>query len=818
MRLVWQDVRFGARVLFRSPAFTATAALSLALGVGANTAIFSVVNAVLLRPLPYRAPEQLVMLWERNAARDWNQLPTSFPNFKDVRENNSVFADVGAFAESTFNLTGGDEPERVAALRVSPGLLALLGVEPLRGRVFLPEEGEPGARRVLVLGHGLWQRRFGGDPSIVGRTVALNGEPHDVVGVMPPGFRLPPSFTASIAASQVPFPNADLWVPLTTEAVPAAYELRALFMMARLRPNVTPGQAQAEMSLLAGRLEREHPAQNAGFGLNLVPLHRQVSGNVRQALLILLGAVGFVLLIACANVANLLLAKAVGRRKEIAVRTALGASRGRLVRQLLTESVLLGLLGGAAGLLLSLAAVRLLTAFGAAGVPRLNEIDTDARVLVFALLVSLLTSALFGLAPALYSSKLDLSEALKKGGRTAAGGARRNRLRGLLVVSEVALALVLSVAAGLMMRSFIRLSNVNPGFDAARLVTLEIELPETGYREKERQAAFQRQLLQRVASLPGAQSVATVNYLPFSGNDFNAGFVVEGRPAPASSERPRAFYRTVSAGYFTAMGIALRAGRVFGDGDHAQAPPVAVIDEAAARRYWPGEDPLGKRIKQGRAESKGPWVTVVGVVGSTSHTALDVAAQPEIYLPYPQNVAPAFVLVARGPADTAAFASAVRREVAAADRGLPVSNLKTMEELVVRSVALPRLYALLLTIFAGVALTLAAAGIYGVLSYSVSQRTQEMGVRMALGARALDIYALVLRQSMLLILAGLGAGGVMAFALTRLLSGMLYEVSATDPLTFALIPLVLVGVALVASLLPARRAAKVHPMVALRQE
>jgi putative ABC transport system permease protein len=816
--IIWKDIRYGARMLLKSPGFTAVAALSLALGIGANTAIFSVVNAILLRPLSYRDPDQLVMLWERNAGRDWNQLPTSFPTFVEVRETNKVFTDLGAFTDSQFSLTGGDEPERVSALRVSTGLLALLGVEPMKGRIFLEEEGVPGSRRVLILSHGLWQRRFGSDPEIVGRTVALNGESHVVVGVMSPSFRLPPAFTATIATSQIPFPQADLWVPLTTEAVPMVREVRNLFMIGRLKPGVTPGQAQAEMDVIARRLESELPTQNAGLGLNLVPLHQQVAGNIQQALFILLGAVGFVLLIACANVANLLLAKAVGRQKEIAIRTALGATRRRLIRQLLTESALLGLLGGAIGLLLSYLGVRLLTAFGSTNIPRLNEIDLDARVLIFALLTSLVTAMIFGLAPALYASKLELTEALKEGGRSASGGARRNRLRNLLVVSEVALALVLSVAAGLMMRSFLRLQNVNPGFNAKGLVTLEIQLPEVRYQEKGSQAAFQQQLLQRIASLPGAQAVATVNNVPFSGNEFNSSLTIEGRPIPPPTERPRAFYRTISPGYFQTMGIPLRQGRAFTDRDNAEAPGVAIINEAAARRFWGNEDPLGKRIKQGRPESQNPWVSIVGVIASTSHTALDVGAQPEIYLPYLQNVSPSFALVARGSSDVGAFAAAVRREVSEADRDLPVSNLKPMEALIANSVALPRLYTLLLSIFAAVALILAAVGIYGVMSYSVSQRTQEIGVRMALGAQQRDIYKLVLGQSMLLIAVGLAAGLILSLILTRALSSLLYEVSATDPITFAIITVVLVGVALLASYLPARRAARVHPMVALRQE
>ncbi|HKC62235.1 MAG TPA: ABC transporter permease, partial [Pyrinomonadaceae bacterium] len=772
---------------------------------------------VLLRPLPYRDPDQIAMLWESNAKRDWRYSPTSFPNFVEVRQSNNVFSDLGAFIDSNFNLTGGDEPERVTGFRVSPGLLSLLGVEPAKGRLFLQEEGEPGARHVVILSHGLWQRRFGGAPDIIGREVSLNGYVHTVVGVMPADFTLPPSFTANIASSQYTFQRADLWVPLTTDAVPMVREVRGLIMMGRLKPGVTPEQAQAEMNVIASRLEQEYPTPNAGLGFNLVPAYRQVVGDVRQALFILLGAVGFVLLIACANVANLLLAKAAGRQKEIAIRTALGASRRRIVQQLLTESAILGLLGGAVGLLLSYVSILWLRSFSAAKIPRLNEINIDGRVLVFTLIVSLLTALIFGLAPALYGSKLDLTEALKEGGRSGTGGERRNRFRNLLVVSEVALALVLSIAAGLMMRSFLRLQNVNPGFNPENVATLEIELPENNYNGKEQQAALHQQLLLRIASIPGAQATATVDNLPFSGNENNTTFTIEGKPIPPAAERSRAFLRTISPDYFRAMGIPLSRGRFFTEDDRADTQAVAIINEEAARRYFPGEDALGKRIKRGRPESQNPFAVIVGIIGSTSHTALDRSAQPELYLPYLQNISPSFVLVARSATSGGAFTTAFRREVAATDPKLPVSNLRMMEELIADSVAQQRLYTLLLATFACVALTLASVGIYGVLSYSVSQRTQEIGVRMALGAQAGDIYRMILGQSLFLIAIGLTIGLILSLILTRLLSSLLYEVSASDPLIFIVVTLLLIGVALLASYLPARRAANVHPLVALRQ-
>ena len=595
MKSIWQDMRYGWRVLLKHPAFTAIAMLALALGVGANTAIFSIVNSILLRPLSYERPDRLMMVWERNAKKGM-EIPTSLPNFVDLRDNNQGFEGMGAFTDATFNLTGGDEPQRVIGMRVTASLFNMLGTQPLQGRVFLANEDQPTAERVLILSHGLWQRSFGANPNLVGRTVALNGESYTVVGVMPQGFRFPPSFTATIASSQYTMAQADLWVPLKTDAVPMAREMRSLFMLGRLKPNVEPAQAEAELNVIARRLQQEYPI-DADMGVGVIPMQKQVTGDIKLALVVLFCAVGCVLLIACANVANLLLAKATGRQKEMAVRTALGASRARIVRQLLTESVLLGLVSGVLGLLLAVWGVRQLIALSPPSLARLHDVTIDGRVLVFTLLVSLLTSLVFGLAPALQASKSDLNEMLKEGGRSNAASGRQNRLRAILVVSEVALALVLLISAGLMLKSFVRLQNVNPGFNPANLLTLELQLPPAGYGEKHQQVAFQKQLVERVGALPGAQQVGTVDNLPFSGNENNNGITIEGRPI--TNERPRSFFRSISPGYLQTMGIPLRQGRQFVDNDNADALAVCIINETAAKMFWPGEDPLGKRYKRG---------------------------------------------------------------------------------------------------------------------------------------------------------------------------------------------------------------------------
>ncbi|HAF16158.1 MAG TPA: ABC transporter permease [Blastocatellia bacterium] len=818
MRSFWQDIRYGLKVMRKNPGFIAIAVFALALGVGANTAIFSVVNAILLHPINYGNPDQLMMVWEKSAKRGFGQIPTSLPNFVDLRTDNKSLEDLGAFADSNFNLTGGDQPERVIGVRVTASLLSLVGIKPLRGRLFLSGEDQPQATRVLILSHHLWQRSFGANPNIVGQNVALNGDSYTVVGIMPSDFKFPPSFSATVASSQYAMPNADLWVPLTTDAVPTARDIRTLFMIGRLKPGVTPAAAQSEMNVIASRLQKEYPATDADMQVDVIPLRQQITGDIHLALIVLFGAVGCVLLIACANVANLLLAKASGRQKEVAIRTALGATRRRIIRQLLTEGMLLGLAGGVLGSLLAIVVLRQLVIFSPANVSIPDNIGIDWQVLAFTLLLSLFTSFIFGLAPALQASKLDLNETLKEGGRGNSGGSKQNRLRSLLVITEVALALVLLIASGLMIKSFLRLQNVNPGFNPENLITLEIQLPQNKYSDKNRQAVFQQQLVQRIAQVPGVQSAGTVDNLPFSGNESNVGLTIEGQPPLNAAERPRAFLRNVSPNYFESMGIPLRKGRTFADTDNGNAPGAAIVNETAARRLWPNEEPLGKRFKRGKADSQYPWVTVVGVVGAVSHTSLEVASQPEVYLPFQQNPELNLTLVARTRSDPKAFAGAVRREVSALDKDLPVSNIKFMDEIIGKSVAQPRVYALLLGIFAGLALILASIGIYGVMSYSVTQRTHEIGIRMALGARPRDVLKLIIKQGMVLGIAGIIIGLIVSFALTRVLASQLYGVSSTDPGTFAAISLLLMFVAVIACYIPALRATKVDPMIAVRYE
>ena len=816
MEFIWQDMRYGARMLLKSPGFTVVAVLTLALGIGANTAIFSVVNFVLLRPLEYANPDQLVMVWERNTKKGWNESPTSFADFVDFRDN-AKSVELVAFTDTNFNLTGGDQPERVAGLRVSANLFSLLGVNPARGRWFAPGEDKPGAGHVLILSYGLWQRSFGGNSNLVNRTVQLNGQSYTVVGVMPPTFKFPPAFSARTTSEEL-ISNADLWVPLTTDDVPLIRNIRNLKMIGRLQAGVAPQQAQAEINSIASRLAREYPDVNAGLESVVIPLHEQIVGDVRAALLILLGAVVLVLLIACANIANLLLSKATARHKEIAIRTALGANRGRLLRQLLTESTLLGLLGGVFGFLVAYAGSKTLVSFGSLSIPQLTDFSFDMKVPLFALVVSLLTSLIFGLAPAIDASNPNLNEALKEGGRSSSGGATRARLRNALVITEVALAVVLVTASGLMLRSFVRLQGTSSGLNPHNLITLELELPDVRYHAAQQQTLFQQQLLQRVGSLPGVQNAATVDNLPFSGNAFNTSFTIEGRPTGPTTETPRAYYRVISPDYFPAIGIELHKGNQFTDRDTAEQPGVAIVNETAAQRYWPGVDPLGKRIKRGRPESKNPWLTVIGIVSGSRQLSLKEGSQPEIYVPYLQNPGLTFTLVARTASDPRSLTGALRKEVLSADREIPAVNIKLMEELISNSVAKERFYVLLLAVFAALALILAAVGVYGVMSYSVTLRTRDIGIRMALGARPVDIFKHIVGQALLLGLIGLGVGIVLAIASTRVMSSLLYGINATDPLTLAITSLVLLAVALLASYLPARRATRVDPLVTLRYE
>jgi putative ABC transport system permease protein len=801
MRTLLQDMRYGMRMLMKRPGFTLIAVFTLALGIGANTAIFSVINGVLLRPLPYAESDRLVRVYEKRLKLGRQRNSVSAPDFFDWRNRNRVFEDLAAYTPWSTNLTGGEEPERLMGTVTTASLFSVLGVHPALGRAFLPEEDQPNGNRVVVLSHHLWQRRFGSDPGIVGKPIVLNGNPYTVVGVMPAGFEFPSKET-------------ELWATLGLD--PSNQEGRGshfLDVIARLKPGVTLQQAQTNMDTVAGELEKQYQV-NTGHGVNIFPLYEEIIGSVRPALMVLLGAVGFVLLIACANVANLLLVRTVGRQKEIAIRTTLGASRRRIIQQLLTESILLGVLGGALGLLLAFWGTDLLISISPTDMPRISEISIDRRVLAFTFATSLLTGVIFGLLPAFQALRINVNESLKIEGRGTVGSSSRSRARSVLIVMEVALALVLLVGAGLLIKSFKRLQEVDPGFKADQVLTMQLSLPRSKYPKPEQQAAFMQQALERIASAPGVDSVSAVVAPPLSGFSASRYFQIEGRPPQPAGEGFNTGFNAASPDYFRTLSIPLLEGRDFTRQDVLGTPEVVIINEAMARRYWPGEDPLGQRLRI----AEEPWRTVVGVVGNVRHTGLDEEPKPEMFYPLMQSPLSFMTLMVRSTADEKSLIAAVQREIRAVDADLPVFSIKTMEQLISESVSSRRLNMILLTTFAVVALTLAALGIYGVMAYSVSQRTHEIGVRMALGAQASDVLRMVIGQGMILTFTGVGIGLLAALGLTRLMSSLLYGVTATDPLTFAAVALVLSLVALLASFIPARRATRVDPMVALRYE
>jgi putative ABC transport system permease protein len=799
-------------MLTRRPGFTVVAVLALALGIGANSAIFSVVNAVLLRPLPYDEPERLVMVWERRPRQNRDAGPVSPADFLDWQAQSQSFASMAAYWPTEFNLTGVGEPEQISSQLVTPAFFEVLKVKAALGRTLLPEADQPGGQHVVVLSHGLWQRRFGADPGVVGRALTLNDESFTVVGVMPQGFQYPDKSTEMWTIPKQVLPETSL----TGKPDPTlARSLHYLSVIARLREGVSVGQSQAEMEAIASRLEQQYPTENTGHTARVVSLHEQLVGDVRPALLVLLGAVGFVLLIACANVANLLLARAAARHKEMSIRTALGAGRLRLIRQMLTESGLLSCLGGACGLLLALWGVDLLVWLSPENLPRLGEIGLDARVVGFTFAVSVLTGLVFGLAPALQASRLDLVSSLKEGGRSSQEGFGRHRMRSLLIVLEVALALVLLVGAGLMLRSFQRIQQVDPGFNPNNVLALEISLPRSKYPRKEQIRNFYNQVTERVSTLPGVESVAATWMLPLSGQDAGRGFDIEGY-SPAPNERVNAAFSAVTPRYFRTMEIPVRAGREFTEQDGPTGQSVVIVNETLAQRYFPGGDALGKRIKL-RGDDN-PWLTIVGVASDVKHTELTAQPRMQMYLSSLQTPFPFMNVVVRTTVDPASLTAAVRQEVWAIDPAQPVASAETMQQLISNSVARARFNTLLLGVFSVVALLLAAIGLYGVMAYSVTQRTHEIGIRMALGAQGRDVLRLVLRQGMTLAFLGVLTGLAAAFALTRVMASLLYGVTATDPLTFAAVALVLSLVALLATIIPARRATKVDPMVALRYE
>jgi len=804
------DLKFALRLLRKSPAFTVVTLATLALGIGANTAIFSVVNAVLLRPLPFPKPAQLVAVWETNPqsaqpAQSRNEVAVG--NFLDWRAQMTAFSGLSSFYYTSLNLTGTSEPERIPSAYVTSDLCQTLGVQPALGRAFTAEEGKVGGPPVAMISHGLWQRRFGSDPGIVGKSVVFSGNPTAVIGVLPQNFEL--QFPTSV--------QVDVWIPLRIDAETAANrKSHYLYVVGRLHDGVSIREAQTALSGIAVQMQRHHPETNAGWGAKVISLHQQIVGDVQRYLCVLFGAVGFVLLIACLNVANLLLVRAVARQREFALRIALGASRARLIRQFLSESVLLSLFGGSLGLLLAYWSVDVLMALSPPGIPDIRQVGFQAPVLSWTFLICLATGVLMGLVPAWQSTRPNIGETLKESGGRSVQSAGHRSLR-LFAMVEIALALTLLVGAGLMLRTVAHLQQVNPGFDARNVVTMNISLPRQKYPSGGERNRFFEQLLARVRGLSGIKSAGGVDPLPLSNSNGTTGFVIEGGELLANADRPEVEQRTVIGSYFAAMGIPVLQGRVFSEQDRANTPRGVVVNEEFVRRYWPDGDAIGKRL----GFDDGPkqdWWEIIGVIGNVKHTRLEIEAKPEVYFAAAQAPTSFLTLVARTSSDPTQMIVPLRRQILALDPDQPVFDITTMEQRISAALAQSRFVMLLLSIFAAVAALLAAIGTYGVMVYIVVHRTREIGIRMALGAQRTDMLRMVLRQSLSMVLAGLALGLLAAFASTRLLASLLYGVGANDLATYASVVFLLGGTALCACYLPARRAMKVDPMVALRHE
>jgi putative ABC transport system permease protein len=808
----WQDFRFAARMLRKSPSFTVVAVLTLALGIGANSAIFSVVNAVLLRPLSYKDSDQLVQLIEHDQRRgidfDW----VSFPNFHDWAEQSKAFQRMAAYKFHAFNLTNVSQAEMLFGIKASANLLPLLGAEPILGRNFRPDEDQPGRDHEVILSYDTWKQTFGADPQLIGKTLTLSDEPYTVIGVMPAKFNFPPRVPIT---SSLPSRKTAFLAPLGITFNPDQRDWNMLGVIARLKPGATIGQARADLDTVARNLELQYPAQNRGITVRVEPLLDQVVGDVRPALWIFLVAVSLVLLVACANVTNLLLARSTIREREMALRSSLGASRSRLVRQLLTESVLLSVAAGALGVLLAYAGMPLLTVLTPANLPRIENVAIDGRVLAYTFVVSVLTGIIFGLAPSLGVGHADVSQPLK--GQRSTPTARHSRLRSTLVVSEVALSLALLIGAGLMLKSFLRMERVDPGFRVEKLLTVWTILPEEKYPPHQR-AAFYQQAWQAIQALPGVKSVGAINDLPLSGIHGGGPFTVDGHPTESDAEAPSAYRCIVSVNYFRTMGIPLLHGREFTERDQEGTPTVLMINETAAHRYWPGQNPVGSRLSFTTGRTQPTWLEIVGVVKDVLHDGLESPAKPTIYLPFLQSAQAFMVTIVRTDIGPAGLASAVRGAIAAVDKDQPVLMTRTMADIYSDSVAQRRFNTALVVAFGTLALLLAVVGVYGLMAFAVTQRTHEMGMRIALGAERWDVAKLVLGQGLRLAFFGIASGLAVTFFLTRFFSKLLFNVPQTDPGTFIIVSLCLGGIALLASYIPARRAMRVDPMVALRYE
>ena len=818
MGTLWQDLRYGARMLLKNPGVTAVAVLTLALGIGANTAIFSVVNSVMLRPLPYKNPDRVVAVWENVPEHGrWRVTPA---NFLDWKKQSTVFEDMAAYGGSTLTLTGAGEPEQMLGTRAGAGYFAVVGVEPMLGRSFVEEEYEPGKNQVVILSHGFWQRRFGGDPKIINKAITLDGSSYTVTGVMPPGiYPVSPTISGRISFDQ----NAQqYWTPMSFTAQWAAVRTaHVLGVVGRLKPGVTIEQARVEMDTIGARLEQEYAA-NKGEGIIVNQFMHEVVGNARGALIMLLGAVGLVLLIACANIAGLLLAQHAGRSKEIAIRAALGARRARLVRQFFLEGLLLSLMGTTAGIALAMFGVDMMVRMLPTQMPRFSQTQLDWRVLGFTLVLSVITCLVFGLVPAWYASKPDLQVTLEHGGRTSGPGALRLRFRQSLVVFQVGMALMLVIGAGLLMKSFWRLRQVDPGFKPENVLSLSLTLPQSKYGETQKINAFFNQLVERISGLPGVGAAAIAYDHPLQSNWVDS-FTIEGKPAPAPGESSSANFKPVSWDYFRTVGATILSGREFTPQDDQDHPGVVIVNEAFVRRYFPHDQPLGQRLRLSPPariwrNQRLTSFEIVGIARDMKSAGLMAEAEAAYYVPATQAPLQDMMILVRTSGDPTSLVPALRNAVWSIDANQPIANINTMEKIVADSIAQPRLSMLLMGLFGTLALILAAVGIYGLLSYAVTQRTQEMGIRMALGAQTPDVLKLILRQGMTLALIGIAIGLIGSFALTRLLGGLLFGVTPTDVTTFISVSGVLVAVALLACYFPARRATKVDPLVALRYE